>query len=164
MEVIEGREHIESRKGDVDQQAPANRHPGIDVVDEQRGRVHALHHEPHRPLRRGGRLGRRFERRLGGRGGCASSTSGATRCGAWRGRGRDSIANQLSHLGGRFGYFWDVFLYYGEPLDENLEECEAMKNIARLLPTIQKAACFVDHCTEVVLNAIHQLASLKGIY
>ena len=59
--------------------------------------------------------------------------------------------------------FWDVFLYYGEPLDENLEECEAMKNIARLLPTIQKAACFVDHCTEVVLNTIHQLASLKGI-
>ena len=47
--------------------------------------------------------------------------------------------------------FWDVFLYYGEPFDETIEECEAMKSIARLLPTIQKAACFADHCSEVVL-------------
>ena len=58
--------------------------------------------------------------------------------------------------------FWDTFLYYGEPLDDNIEESEAMKNIARMLPTIQKAVCFVDHCSEVVLNTIHQLTCLKN--
>ena len=36
-----------------------------------------------------------------------------------------------------------------------------MKSIARMLPTIQKASCFADHCSEVVLNMVHQLSSLR---
>lgn len=57
--------------------------------------------------------------------------------------------------------FYDPFLYYGEGLGDFVDEAETMKCIARMLPTIQKAACFVDHCTEVVLNTVHQLSSLR---
>ena len=51
--------------------------------------------------------------------------------------------------------FLDQFLFYGENLKDG--EAEAMKSIARMLPTIQKASCFVDHCSEVILNTVHQL-------
>ena len=56
--------------------------------------------------------------------------------------------------------FLDTFLFYGEAL-EDFNEAEAMKCIARMLPTIQKASNFVDHCSEVILNAIHQMASIR---
>ena len=69
-----------------------------------------------------------------------------------------AIVQELDYCTDEAKSLYDVFLYYGEPLpDEDVEESEAMKNIARLLPTIQKASCLVDHCSEVVLNTIHQV-------
>ena len=69
-----------------------------------------------------------------------------------------AIVQELDYCTDEAKSLYDVFLYYGEPLpDEDIEESEAMKNIARLLPTIQKASCLVDHCSEVVLNTIHQV-------
>jgi len=57
--------------------------------------------------------------------------------------------------------FLDPLLFYGEALEDPGDEAEAMKCIARMLPIIQKASCFVDHCAEVVMNTIHQLCSLR---
>ena len=57
--------------------------------------------------------------------------------------------------------FLDAFLFYGEGLEDPMNEAEAMKCVARMLPTIQKASCFTDHCADVILNAVHQLSSIR---
>ena len=57
--------------------------------------------------------------------------------------------------------FLDPLIFYGEALKEPIDEAEAMKCVARMLPLIQKASCYIDHCSEVILNAVHQLSSLR---
>ena len=39
---------------------------------------------------------------------------------------------------------------------------DALINLSLLLPTLNELLCYVDHCTIVVQNIVHQLSALHG--
>nr|XP_006633158.1 PREDICTED: WASH complex subunit 7 [Lepisosteus oculatus] len=57
--------------------------------------------------------------------------------------------------------FYSGLLYYGEGASEaSVVEGEAQIQMGRFISFLQELSCFVARCSEVVVNVVHQLASL----
>ncbi|XP_066561354.1 WASH complex subunit 4 [Amia ocellicauda] len=57
--------------------------------------------------------------------------------------------------------FYNGLLYYGEGAsDTSVVEGESQIQMGRFISFLQELSCFVSRCSEVVVNVVHQLASL----
>ncbi|CAM9441528.1 WASH complex subunit 4 isoform X1 [Lampetra fluviatilis] len=57
--------------------------------------------------------------------------------------------------------FYNGLLFYGEGCPEGgMEEGEAQIQMGRMIAFLQELSCFVNRCYEVVMNVMHQMASL----
>ncbi|XP_029457390.1 WASH complex subunit 4 isoform X2 [Rhinatrema bivittatum] len=56
--------------------------------------------------------------------------------------------------------FYNGLLFYGEGAESSMVEGDSQVQMGRFVSFLQELSCFVTRCYEVVMNVVHQLASL----